>query len=191
MANPEWKAKIARADLLFDLAALSLFFVHLFLSFYATYYHIIPSWILAVLLACTRTSMGAVGHYHVHRKKDGVKDWGEFLFDMQYVGAALVTYDGHVMLHHLHTNSSADSKRTVFTGLLGLPRIWRIPAEILRRFAHLISGMLLRFITFYLIEVENCRRPLLKNIQFLVIRSILIGEFFFAFYTGNLALWIA
>ena len=34
-------------------------------------------------------------------------------FGPQYMGACLVTYDGHVMLHHLYTGSDADVKRTV------------------------------------------------------------------------------
>jgi hypothetical protein len=99
----------------------------MFLSFYGIYYEIFSIPTFAVLFTMTRTSLAAVGHYHCHRRKDGVKDWGDALFDMQYVGANIILADGHVMLHHLYTNSHADVKRTVFTGTLDLPRLWRVP----------------------------------------------------------------
>lgn len=144
---------------------------------------------MVVLLTATRTSMGAVGHYHVHRAKTGYQDWADYFFDMQYVGAAIVTPDGHVLVHHLHTNSPADSKRTIFTALLGLPRIYRVPADTLRRFGHLMTGMLLRLASIHFIDTEPFPRPLIKELQFLGIRAILIAEFFVAYSSGNLLLW--
>lgn len=121
------RQKIKRADFLFDLCAALIFIFHVWLSFYGIYYEIVPLPVFAVLFTITRTSLAAVGHYHCHRRKDGIVDWGDALFDMQYVGANIILADGHVMLHHLYTNSPADVKRTVFTGLLDLPRLWRIP----------------------------------------------------------------
>lgn len=121
------RQKIKRADFLFDLSAALIFIFHVWLSFYGIYYEIVPLPVFAVLFTITRTSLAAVGHYHCHRAKNGIVDWGDALFDMQYVGANIILADGHVMLHHLYTNSPADVKRTVFTGLLDLPRLWRIP----------------------------------------------------------------
>jgi hypothetical protein len=123
----EMRKKIKFADRMFDLTAISLFVFHTFMAFYGVYHELLSIAAFAVLFTVTRTSLAAVGHYHCHRRKDGVKDWGDALFDMQYVGANIILADGHVMLHHLYTNSAADVKRTVFTGLLDLPRLWRVP----------------------------------------------------------------
>jgi hypothetical protein len=48
----------------------------------------------------TRTSLAAAGHYHNHRKKDGIADWADGFFDMQYVGASIIAFDGHSIIHH-------------------------------------------------------------------------------------------
>jgi hypothetical protein len=93
--------------------------------------------------------MAAVGHYHCHRGKDGVTDWGDSLFDMNYVGACIILPDGHVMLHHLYTNSPADVKRTVFNGMLGLPRLWRVPTFTLQKFGQFISGQMIFWFFIY------------------------------------------
>lgn len=89
---------------------------------------------MVLFFVFTRTGMASIGHYHCHRTKDGISDWGECLFDMQYVGASLIVFDGHVLLHHLYTNTPADVKRTVFTAMLDLPRLARIPLYSLHRF---------------------------------------------------------
>lgn len=71
--------------------------------------------------------------------------------------------DGHAVVHHAYTNSDADAKRTVFTGLLWLPRIWRIPAETARRFAHFLTGMLLRWTMLFVDEIiTKTPRPAIK-----------------------------
>jgi hypothetical protein len=119
---------------LFDLIALVLLFIHMLMTFVGIYYEVLPIWAFTIFFVMTRTSMAAVGHYHCHRKKDGIVDWGDSLFDMQYVGACIILTDGHVMLHHLYTNSPADVKRTVFTAMLDLPRLWRVPIYTLQRF---------------------------------------------------------
>ena len=50
------------------------------------------------------------------------------------MGACIILADGHVMLHHMYTNSPADVKRTVFTGMLDLPRFLRIPVYTVQKF---------------------------------------------------------
>ena len=126
--------KILKADIIFDLVGFSIFMVHLYMSFIGITNGILPDLMLVVFFAASRTSMAAMGHYHCHRKSDGLKDWGDALFDMTYVGASLITKDGHVMLHHMVTNSPADVKRTVFTSMLDLPRFMRIPIFTLHKF---------------------------------------------------------
>lgn len=135
------------------------------MQFAGLYYQLLPAWAFVFLFAITRTSMAAVGHYHVHRRKDGITDWGDPLFDMQYVGASVIAMDGHALVHHAYTNSDADAKRTVFAGILWLPRLWRIPAETLRRFAHFLTGHLLRWVMLLVDEImTKTQRPGIKQL---------------------------
>jgi hypothetical protein len=82
IGTPEMRKKIKQADFLFDIAAFFIFIFHLFMSFYGVYYEIFSIPVFAVLFTITRTSLAAVGHYHCHRRKDGVRDWGDAFFDM-------------------------------------------------------------------------------------------------------------
>jgi hypothetical protein len=182
--------KLARADFLFDCVGAALLAFHVLMMFVGVYYAILPVWAFVLLFVVTRTSLAAVGHYHCHRKKDGVADWGDGLFDMQYVGASLILFDGHVMLHHLYTNSPADVKRTVFTGMLELPRLWRVPVYTLHRFGNFLTGMFIRWGSIFR-EQNQSQAPLLKHLQFLAIRFLLVAEFFFCWATGYLGMWIA
>jgi hypothetical protein len=162
--TPDMKAKMKRLDILYDLCGFAIFLFHIFLSFYGVYYEILPAWLMVILFTATRTSMASVGHYHCHRGKNGILDWGDALFDMQYVGASAVSFDGHVLLHHAQANGHQDPKRTVFTGLLELPRLWRVPAETLRRWAHAITGMTIRWFIFVFVENGPCSFPFYKNV---------------------------
>lgn len=158
----EWTEKTKKMDFLFDVCGALLFLFHILLAFPGVYYHWFPNIIMVILFFCTRTGLAGIGHYHSHRKKDGITDWGDALFDMQYVGTAIIAFDGHGMIHHTQTNSLADVKRTVFTGVLTIPRIWRVPAETVRRFGHIVTGIFIRWASLHLIENENTPRPWLK-----------------------------
>ena len=81
LKTPEWQNKIKNADKLFDIVAASIFIFHLFLQFYCVYYDLLPTWAFVILFLITRTSMAGIGHYHLHRRKDGISDWGDYLFD--------------------------------------------------------------------------------------------------------------
>ena len=118
---------IKNADFWFDFAGACIFLSHLLVYFVGLYFNILPAWTFVVFFTLTRTSLAAIGHYHCHRRKDGITNWGDSLFDMQYVAATVVLYDGHVMIHHLYSNSPADVKRTLFTNALDLPVLWRVP----------------------------------------------------------------
>jgi len=128
------KPKIKQANMWFDIVAFLILCSHLFMSFYGVYYRILPDPLLVVFFVLSRTSLAGVGHYHCHRKSDGIDDWGDCLFDIQYVGASIILSDGHVLLHHMYTNTHADVKRTVFTGMLDLPRILRVPIYTIVKF---------------------------------------------------------
>jgi hypothetical protein len=82
LSTKEMQAKIKRADLLFDIVGVLIFAVHAFMQFYGVYYEIMPIWAFVFFFLCSRTALAGVGHYHNHRKKDGITDWGDALFDM-------------------------------------------------------------------------------------------------------------
>jgi hypothetical protein len=77
----EWKEKINDADKLFDIVAFLIFLFHVTISFVGVYYEILPWYLFAILFTMTRTSLAGVGHYHCHRKKNGIADWGDCFFD--------------------------------------------------------------------------------------------------------------
>jgi hypothetical protein len=106
-------------------------------------------------------------------------------------------FDGHVMLHHFYTTSGADIKKTVFTGVLTIPRLWRIPLFSLRRFASVQSGMILKVLLFFKQQywdgikgMEFGMTPLLKKLEFFFFRLVLMSEFWFFYYTGHTQLFI-
>jgi hypothetical protein len=96
----EMKAKMKNLDMLYDICGFAIFLAHILMSFVGVYYEILPPWLMVPFFVATRTGMASVGHYHAHRRKDGIADWGDGLFDMQYVGASTVSFDGHVLGHH-------------------------------------------------------------------------------------------
>ena len=65
---------------------------------------------------------------------------------MNYVALALVVADGHTLLHHPHTQSEVDIKKNVFTMMMRLPRLYRIPVHTVHKFGHLVTGMSVRFV---------------------------------------------
>lgn len=173
------KKKIKFADLAFDIVGAIIFLAHIFMSFYGMYYDLLPAPLMVLFFVCTRSAMGSIGHYHTHRAKNGYTDWGEALFDMQYVAANVVIFDGHVLVHHMYTNTRADVKRTVFTAMLDLPRLTRVPIYTIHRFGQLITGMIIRWVSLKLEKYSNW--SLLKHSQFWIVRILMIAEFFFAY----------
>lgn len=78
----EWKERVKKADTLFDTISFVMFLFHLFLSFPCLQYELLPAWLWVVLVCATRTGLAGVGHYHCHRTKDGITDWGYSFFDI-------------------------------------------------------------------------------------------------------------
>jgi len=127
MNTKEWKQRLKNADWWFDFTTFCILMVHIFFQFVGVYYDLLPLPVAIVFFAITRTSLSGAGHYHCHRKKDNITNWADTLFDMQYVGASVTITDGHVMGHHMYTNTNGDVKRTIFTMMLDIPRLYRIP----------------------------------------------------------------
>jgi len=174
---PELQRKIKTADLAFDVTAAVILACHVMVSFACLYLDSLPAWLFVACQVVTRTSLAGVGHYHVHRAKNGKTDWGDGLFDMQYVGAASVLSDGHVMLHHLYTETPADVKRTVFNFMLQIPRLWRIPLFTLSKFGEFFSGHMLR-------TGGRTRGKLIK-----AVRCYMLSEMFWAVVMGRGHWW--
>jgi len=183
---PELQRKIKRADLAFDVTAVVILVCHILVSFVCLYLDVLPAWLFVACQVVCRTSLAGVGHYHVHRAKNGKTDWGDGLFDMQYVGAASVLSDGHVMLHHVYTETPADVKRTVFTFMLTLPRLWRVPLFTAQKFGEFFSGHLIRFGTLEFktgspVEAQKAREQK-------IVRIYMLAEFFWAVVCGRAGL---
>ena len=182
-----FQAKIKKADLLFDIVSVVILVSHILMMFVGVPYEILPLWGYVLFFTISRTALAAVGHYHCHRKKNGISDWGDALFDMQYVGFSIILYDGHVMGHHFYTNSRADVKRTVFTGMLELPRLFRVPVMTLQKFGQFFTGYFIRW-NEVLKEEKDGYNPI-KFYQLLFVRLLLLAEFIFCMAAGYWLLW--
>ena len=190
LGTNEMQQRIKNADFWFDVVGACIFLSHVAMWFGGIYYDILPAWAFVIFFSITRTSMASIGHYHCHRRKDGVANWGDSLFDMQYVGATVILYDGHVMLHHMYTNSPADVKRTVFTGTLDLPVLWRVPVYTIHRFGQFLTGMQIRYISIFFENAVKMRDRLM-HLELVFVRALLLLEFYFAYRIDRLELFFA
>jgi len=198
LAKPEMVKRIHEADQWWDYVSVALLAVHLFLSFPALCLGWLPAWVLVLALAVTRTSLAAVGHYHTHRAKDGHADCLEATFDAAYHAHSLIIFDGHVLLHHLYTETPGDVKRTVFTAVTELPRLVRVPLFTVHKFGQFLTGWLIRFLMVhffpprpYLGKETAERQHLRKKALWLAARTIMVGELALAAWCGRAWLWAA
>jgi hypothetical protein len=184
--TPEMVRKVRRADAAFEVVTYCIMALHFFVCFPALYLNIFPWWLWVVLQVTTRTALAGIGHYHCHRAKDDKADWAEGLFDIQYVGASCVLADGHVMLHHLYTETPADVKRTVFNYMVTLPRLYRIPIFTAQKFGEFFTGHLLRFGAHW-----DPMKPLLERLRKgnRLMRLYMNSELFWAALCGKLHWW--
>ena len=137
---PDVQRTIRRLDDLFDGIVVAV--VVAYFGLLAAWLHGVVPWYAAVpAFAVLRTSMAAGGHYYVHRARPCKGDW---LFDLNYVGMAFTAQDGHVLIHHAYTQSDADVKRGFFGGMMGIPRLLRVPVHTLHKLGHVLTGMLVR-----------------------------------------------
>ena len=109
-----------------------------------------PGWIplpvFVIAMVLLRSSLAGFGHYAIHRAQKGwTKVWSNS-FDINYIALAFVTADGHTLLHHPHTQSDVDVKKNVFTMMMRVPRLYRVPIHTLHKFGHMFSGMTLRLL---------------------------------------------
>ncbi|CAK0823606.1 unnamed protein product [Prorocentrum cordatum] len=189
IGTPDMKKRIRRADFWFDVVGAALFTLHVLISFPVLAYGMLPCWLWVFLQIVLRQAVAALGHYHCHRTKNGILDWGDALFDIQYIGASVILTDGHVMLHHLYTETPADVKRTVFNFMLTLPRLWRLPLFTLQKFGEFFSGHLFR-IGLMLPCYEDAEKCIQKELQIRFARFYMLFELYYCYRTGYLHWWV-
>jgi len=193
----EGQQKIKSIDKAFDsvvMTLLALYFVLLFFWLRGS----VPWFIAVPVFALLRTGMAGGGHYYIHR---GGPCAGEALFDINYVGTAFTGQDGHVLLHHVYTQKEADVKRGFFGGMMGVPRLLRLPAHTLHKFGHVTTGFLIRGFEFECAgdhrENQGVGMKLREmgmsnfNWRFWSIQGLLRLELLLAIYCGMFFSWFA
>jgi len=155
----------------------------------------LPAFVIAMVLL--RSSLAGFGHYAIHRAQKGMNKIYSNAFDANYVALAFVTADGHALLHHPHTQSDVDVKKNVFTMMMRIPRLYRMPIHTIHKFGHLLTGMTLRL-------VEVCRLTRTAGIKDLYgtwrgalphfvgafgMRFLLVGEFLTFTLMGDFWAW--
>lgn len=147
LRDPATAARIKRMDTIFNVvvAVLALAYVAVQVLRLG-----MPAWmplpVFVIAMVVLRSSLVAFGHYAIHRPQRGATRVLDSAFDLNYVALSLVVADGHTLLHHPHTGSEVDIKKNVFTMMMELPRLYRIPVHTLHKLGHLLTGMTIRFV---------------------------------------------
>lgn len=145
LTEPALAARIKRMDRLFNIV------VALLAAAYVAVQGVrlveprwMPLWLFVIAMVLLRSSLVGYGHYALHRAQRGPNRFLANAFDLNYVALSLVVADGHTLLHHPYTQSDVDIKKNVFTMMMQLPRLYRVPVHTLHKFGHLITGMAIR-----------------------------------------------
>ncbi len=155
----------------------------------------LPLFVIAMVLL--RSSLVGFGHYAIHRSQKGVTRMLSSTFDLNYVALALVVADGHTLLHHPHTQSEVDIKKNVFTMMMQLPRLYRIPVHTVHKFGHLVSGMMVRLVDVIRITRKvgvkevygNWRTAIPHLVGSSAVRLLLVGEMTAFLIAGDFWAW--
>ncbi|MET9211124.1 MULTISPECIES: fatty acid desaturase [unclassified Nocardia] len=145
--EPELAARLKRMDRTFDVVVAVLIFLYFAvqgLRLWDTSWMPLPVFVIAMVLL--RSSLAGFGHYAIHRAQKGLNKYAVNAFDMNYVALSFVTADGHALLHHPHTQSEVDIKKNVFTMMMQVPRLYRVPVHTVHKFGHLLTGMIIRLL---------------------------------------------
>ncbi|MFE7720980.1 fatty acid desaturase [Nocardia rhizosphaerihabitans] len=145
--EPELSARLKRMDRAFDIVVAVLIFLYFAvqgLRLWDTSWMPLPVFVIAMVLL--RSSLAGFGHYAIHRAQKGLNKYAVNAFDMNYVALSFVTADGHALLHHPHTQSEVDIKKNVFTMMMQVPRLYRVPVHTVHKFGHLLTGMIIRLL---------------------------------------------
>ena len=145
LAEPALAARIKRMDTLFNVVV-----VLLAIGYFAVQGvrlaepRWMPLWAFVIAMVLLRSSLVGYGHYALHRAQRGLNRVFSNAFDLNYIALSLVVADGHTLLHHPYTQSDVDIKKNVFTMMMRLPRLYRVPVHTLHKFGHTVTGMAVR-----------------------------------------------
>ncbi len=200
LKEPEMQAKVERMDALFDAIAIGLFGLYVFTQWLRlSHAEYLPIYLFVPLMAILRTSLAGAGHYLIHRPQVGWTKVFAHVFDFSYVPMTLVVTDGHSLMHHPFTQSEVDIKRNVFTGMLELPRFYRVPVHTVHKFGHVICGMLIRTIEIIALTARigvkdsygTWPRASLHFSGAMMSRLLSIGELILFCWYGDAGAWFA
>lgn len=147
LREPALARRIRSMDRIFDIVVVMLviaYFAVQGLRLFEPGWMPLPAFVLAMVVL--RSSLAGFGHYAIHRKQTGWNRAWSSAFDINYVALALVTADGHTLLHHPHTQSDVDIKKNVFTKMMELPRLFRVPVHTVHKIGHTLTGMPMRIV---------------------------------------------
>ncbi|MBL1078000.1 fatty acid desaturase [Nocardia sp. 2] len=147
LKDPELAARIRKMDTIFNIVTATLavaYFAVQGLRLWDTSWMPLP--LFVILMVLLRSSLAGFGHYGIHRAQKGWNKIWTNAFDFNYVALSFVTADGHALLHHPHTQSEVDIKKNVFTMMMRIPRLFRIPVHTAHKFGHTVTGMIMRLL---------------------------------------------
>jgi Cytochrome b5-like Heme/Steroid binding domain/Fatty acid desaturase len=145
LREPTLAARLRRLDTCFDVVAALLVVGYLAAQgLRLAQPHWMPLPLFVIAMVVLRSSLVGFGHYALHRPQRGLTRVVGNSFDLNYVALALVTADGHTLLHHPYTQSEVDIKKNVFAMMMRLPRLYRVPLHTVHKFGHLVTGMAVR-----------------------------------------------
>ena len=155
----------------------------------------LPFFVFAMVVL--RSSLAGFGHYALHRRQRGMNRVFANSFDLNYLALSLVTADGHTLLHHPYTQSDVDIKKNVFTMMMRLPRLYRVPLHTIHKLGHLLTGMAIRIADVWRITgkvgVEDSygswRGALPHFLGASGVRLLLIGELVIFVAAGDVLAW--
>ncbi len=197
--QPEMVKKVARMDQLFDGVTLVLGILYVLVELLRLG---APAWMPAPLfvplMVVLRIALSGAGHYLIHRPQVGLTKALGQIFDLNYMPMTLVVLDGHTLIHHPYTQSEVDIKRTVFTGMLELPRFFRVPIHTVHKFGQIFSGMLIRTTEIWALGLKVGIQDLYGSwagaapyiLGSYAVRFLLVAEFFAFLLAGDLLSWI-
>ncbi|TCJ96981.1 fatty acid desaturase [Nocardia alba] len=198
LKEPELAARLKRMDRAFDIVVGVLIFAYIAvqaLRLYDTSWMPLPAFVIAMVLL--RSSLAGFGHYAIHRAQKGANKYAVNAFDMNYVALSFVTADGHALLHHPHTQSEVDIKKNVFTMMMQIPRLYRVPVHTVHKFGHLLTGMIIRLLDVCRLTRKvgikdmygSWRGALPHFIGSFGMRFLLVAEFVAFAVAGDLLAW--
>ncbi|MEU5096168.1 cytochrome b5 domain-containing protein [Streptomyces sp. NPDC020996] len=195
----EMAARIRRMDRYFNITVAILavlYFAVQGLRLFERSWMPLPVFVIAMVLL--RSAMAGFGHYAIHRAQKGMNKIYVNAFDLNYVALSFVTADGHALLHHPFTQSEVDIKKNVFTMMMRVPRLFRIPLHTVHKFGHTMTGMIIRLL-------DVCRLTRKVGVKDMYgtwggalphfigsfgVRFLLVGEFVLFAVMGDLWAWV-